>query len=205
MKSNAAPIKSFHHGNLRQALVEAALASPDIESLSLRQLATEIGVSPAAVYRHFSNREDLLLEVSRIGFDRLAVRFSEAFSLSAPPATQREAKRRLLRLAYAYFAFADEETALWTLMFGSQSVQYRSNPTTGMRANTYEHLAAALHGLRVTGVIQRQPDSSDHLFAWGAIHGVATLRCGQVKSALVPRAKLAAEMSRRVIRTLGGS
>lgn len=61
----------FHHGNLREALIDTALRQPDVEGLSLRQLAAGLGVTAGAAYRHFESRDDLLGVLVRIGFDRL--------------------------------------------------------------------------------------------------------------------------------------
>lgn len=198
----AAPAKPFHHGNLRQALLEAALAEPDIEGLSLTQLAASVGVTAAAIYRHFASREDLLSDVSRIGFDQLEARFADAFDIASPPAGAVEARTRLTRLAYAYLEFADDEPPLWRLMFGAQGAAYRASARPLSRQSSYDYLPAALLGLRVTGVIGRTPDDRDALFAWSAIHGAATLRLGRVPAALVPLADLAADMAERMIRSM---
>lgn len=74
----------FHHGNLRQALTEAAPAAPDIAGLSLRQISISLGVTVAAAYRHFESREALLDEVARVGFERLEARFAAAFDIFHP-------------------------------------------------------------------------------------------------------------------------
>lgn len=196
------PSKPFHHGNLRQALLEAALAAPDIEGLSLTQLAAGIGVTPAAIYRHFSSREDLLGDVARIGFDQLEARFADAFDIARPPAGAVEARTRLTRLAYAYLQFADDEPALWRLMFGAQGAAYRASARPVARQSSYDYLPAALLGLRVSGVIGRTPDDHDALFAWSAIHGAAALRLGRVPAALGPLADLADDMAERMIRSM---
>lgn len=194
--------KPFHHGNLRQALIEAALAAPDIEGLSLRQIATGLGVTPAAAYRHFESREGLLNEVARIGFDRLADRFAVAFDLGRPPADAGDARSRLARLAQAYLEFADEEPALWRLLFGVQGASFRDTARLQNRQAGYEYLPAALLGLHCAHVIRRAPDERDALFAWSAIHGAASLRAGQIAAAQLPLEVLANEVAARVIRSM---
>ena len=57
----------YHHGDLRRALLEAAAKAPDIEHISLRELASGLGVSAAAVYRHYDSREALLAELAAVG------------------------------------------------------------------------------------------------------------------------------------------
>jgi AcrR family transcriptional regulator len=194
--------RAFHHGRLRQALIDAALAAPDIEGLSLRQLAAGLGVTAAAAYRHFASREALLLEVARVGFERLLARFADAFDLARPPADAADAQVRMQRLAQAYRQYADDEPALWRLMFGAQGAGYRAGARTPGRRSSYDHLPAALLGLHRTGVIARLPDERDALFAWSAIHGAAALRSGRVPAALVPLPELAREVASRVIQSL---
>jgi AcrR family transcriptional regulator len=195
-------VKRFHHGSLRQALLDAALAAPDIEGLSLNQLAAGAGVTTAAVYRHFTSREDLLDEVARIGFDRLEARFAAAFDINRPPENASDAKSRLGRLAQAYLQFADDESALWRLMFGSQAAAYRAMAKPLVRRNSYDYLPAALLGLHLCGVVSQEPDERDALFAWSAIHGAAMLRAGRVSSALGSTVGLAGDVADRVLRSL---
>jgi len=194
--------RGFHHGNLRQALLDAALAAPDVEGLSLRQLATGLGVTPAAAYRHFASREDLLLEVARIGFTRLESRFAGTFDISRPPEDDSEAQARFHRLACAYLQFADDEPALWRLIFGAQGAAYRALSSVLDRRNSYDYLPAALLGLHRTGVVPHPPSERDALFAWSAVHGAASLRLGRVPGALMPLEDLAQEVTSRVVLSL---
>lgn len=201
-KPQLAPTRSFHHGNLRQALIDAALSASDIERLSLRQLASGLGVTAAAAYRHFANREDLLFEVARIGFALLEQRFAGAFDPSVAPSDATEARQRLILLGQAYLQFADDMPALWRLMFGSQAEIYRNRANFHGTRNSYEFLPAVLTGLFQQGVITTKPDEHDALFAWSAIHGAATLRSGRVPAALAPIADLAVGVADRIIRAL---
>jgi len=200
--AQAPSARGFHHGNLRQALLDAALAAPDIEGLSLRQLATGLGVTPAAAYRHFASREDLLLEVARIGFTRLESRFAGAFDISWPPEDGSEAKARFHRLACAYLQFADDEPALWRLIFGAQGAAYRALSSVLDRRNSYDYLPAALLGLHRTGVVPHPPSERDALFAWSAVHGAASLRAGRVPGALMPMEELARDLTSRIVQSL---
>lgn len=136
--------RPFHHGRLRQSLLEAALVAPDIEGLSLRQLAAGLGVTAASVYRHFASREELLFEVARLGFARLTQRFESAFPLALAPAGAEEARWRLHRLAEAYLQFADDEPALWRLMFGAQAEGYRQWSSARMRGSRTASIAGSV-------------------------------------------------------------
>jgi AcrR family transcriptional regulator len=191
MNARTTAARSFHHGNLRRCLINAALSEPDIEGLSLRQLAAGLGVTAAAAYRHFGSREELLFEVARCGFDLFRKRFACAFDISVSPADASEARLRLIRLAQAYLQFADDEPALWRLMFGAQAEAYRQTIDARGEPDSYEYLPAALLGLYQEGVISIHPDERDALFAWSAVHGAATLRSGRVPGALIAIPKLA--------------
>jgi AcrR family transcriptional regulator len=202
MNARTTAARSFHHGNLRRCLINAALSEPDIEGLSLRQLAAGLGVTAAAAYRHFGSREELLFEAARCGFDLFRKRFACAFDISVSPADASEARLRLIRLAQAYLQFADDEPALWRLMFGAQAEAYRQTIDARGEPDSYEYLPAALLGLYQEGVISIHPDERDALFAWSAVHGAATLRSGRVPGALIAIPKLANEVAERVIRAL---
>jgi AcrR family transcriptional regulator len=202
MNARTLAARPFHHGNLRQSLIRAALSEPDIEGMSLRQLAAGLGVTAAAAYRHFGSREELLFEVARCGFDRLRQRFACAFDISVSPVHASEARLRLIRLAEAYLQFADDEPGLWRLMFGAQAEAYRKTIDSQGDPDSYEYLPAALLGLYQKGVIAMNPCERDALFAWSAVHGAATLRSGRVPAALIPISELANEVAERVIHAL---
>src|SRR5258708_35380212 len=102
----------YRHGDLRRALLEAAAKAPDIEHISLRELASGLGVSAAAVYRHFDSREALLAELAAVGIAQLQPRFADAFDLHAPAARAPEGVARLHPLALAYLRFADRQPTL---------------------------------------------------------------------------------------------
>ena len=81
----------YHHGSLRQALIEAAvktIAKHGVDALSLRELAARAGVSPGAPYHHFSNRSELLASIAEEGFMRL-----EAHLVAAHDAAPDNAER----------------------------------------------------------------------------------------------------------------
>lgn len=198
----APPPAPYHHGDLRAALIGEALAAGSLETMSLRQLAQRVGVTPAAVYRHFQGKDELLLTLAALGFERLHVAFTQAFDIAAAPADAAEARQRLLRLGVAYLAFADAEPALWRLMFGPLAAPWRSAAPPPGRPSTFDYLPAALLGLHRTGVTRRPPSDADVLFTWSAIHGMAALRDGQLPLAQGELQRAAGELVQRVIASL---
>src|SRR5690606_18581690 len=106
---------SYHHGNLRQALVEATvqlIEEKGPQAFTLAEAARLAGVSAAAPYRHFSGRDELLEEVARQGFDEFSERLDDAFDNGRPtPLTA------FLRMGQAYLSFAAERRGFYIAMF----------------------------------------------------------------------------------------
>jgi AcrR family transcriptional regulator len=126
--------RGYHHGNLREALVEAALAligEKGPAGFTIAEAARLAGVSPGAPYRHFRDAEALLAEVALRGFDRFAALLSAAWNNGRPdPISAFEA------LGRAYLAFAREEPAFYAAMFETR-IAFDNHPgllTAGDRA-----------------------------------------------------------------------
>jgi AcrR family transcriptional regulator len=109
--------QGYHHGNLRQALVEAALAliaEKGPQGFTLSEAAKAVDVTPAAVYRHFAGRDDLIAEVARQGYDIFAALMEFAYNGGKPTALAAfEATGR------AYLAFARKYPGHYMAMFES--------------------------------------------------------------------------------------
>ena len=108
--SDPEPRKSYHHGNLRQALVEATLALIEEKGplgFTLAEAARAAGVSPAAPYRHFRGREELIEEVARQGFVMFADALERAAAAGGPSAL-----RALFEIGRAYLEFARSHPGL---------------------------------------------------------------------------------------------
>ena len=107
---------SYHHGDLRGALVKAVVTEIErggYENLLLRRVAESLGVSRAAPYRHFADRRALLAAVAADGFDRLTAIYRNAIANGKTP------QARLAAAGRAYLAFAAERPQLFRLMFVS--------------------------------------------------------------------------------------
>ncbi len=124
---SATATRSYHHGNLRSALLAAAeqtLADGGVQALSLRELARELGVSHAAPRRHFADKQALLDALAETGFDRLGSELDEAIAQGG------DFRGRLAKLAQAYVRFATRDAALLELMFAGK---YRPGAAAGLR------------------------------------------------------------------------
>jgi AcrR family transcriptional regulator len=107
---------TYHHGDLRAALITAAAAEIErvgYENLSLRELSASLNVSRAAPYRHFVDRRTLLAALAAQGFDELTAIYRKAIGIGKTPQTRLNASGR------AYLAFANERPQLFRLMFAS--------------------------------------------------------------------------------------
>jgi AcrR family transcriptional regulator len=115
--------RGYHHGNLKEALVEAArrfIAERGLGGFTLADAAKLVGVSPAALYRHFAGREALVAEVAGRGFDVLAERLARALRGPGTPI------ERFTRMGEAYLAFAEEEPGFYAAMFAPRGGQGRA-------------------------------------------------------------------------------
>jgi AcrR family transcriptional regulator len=136
---------SYHHGDLRAALLTAAAVEIERighENLSLRELAASLDVSRAAPYRHFPDRRALLAALATEGFDRLAAIYRKSIEARKSP------RMRLAASGRAYLAFAAERPQLFRLMFSSDLFSARPpDPKLTKAAETcyevFEALVAA--------------------------------------------------------------
>src|SRR6202045_5242684 len=105
---------TYHHGDLQAALVRAAMGLLEEHgetALSLRAVARRAGVSPAAPYRHYADREALVSAVAALGYGELAERLAAAHPSPSTP-------DQLASVAVAYVQFALDRPALFRIMFG---------------------------------------------------------------------------------------
>lgn len=159
----------YHHGNLRDALLRAArdlLESDGVEGLSLRALAKATGVTQAAPYSHFRDKDDLLAAIAEEGFQRLAIQMAEDATGAA--ATQ----ERIERLMVSYIKFAQNNKALFQIMFGRELSDLRQYPTLAMTAGkSYALLSTALAN-RLKGEVDARFMT---VTLWSLCHGLTTL------------------------------
>ena len=153
--------RPYHHGDLRNALLDAARAILEEESLSalsLRAVARRAGVSHAAPYRHFPNHEALLVELAVEGFAELRQEIVQAST------AQGSEPDRIAHLGAAYMRFVARRPALARLMFGPQLPNRERFPALAEAADAIgDEIGKALH------------DSALGLAVWAAVHGLATL------------------------------
>lgn len=153
----------YHHGNLRQALLEAALVILEKQGeggLGLRDLARAVGVSAAAPYRHFDSRAALLEALAVTGFQRFSTAM-EAVASSNPPDP-------MAALGQTYVLFALNNANLFRLMF-SPALKKDGRPGLRMAADAaFGTLRHIVGGDLKTGRVKA-------LAAWAKVHGLSIL------------------------------
>jgi AcrR family transcriptional regulator len=169
--------RGYHHGNLKEALIEAArrfIAERGLSGFTLVDAAKLVGVSPAALYRHFSGREALVAEVAGRGFDQLAERLARALRGPGTPI------ERFTRMGEAYLAFAEEEPGFYAAMFAPRSEA--DEPRGPWGPPPKEEEAPGPFNLLVNALMMTFPDGFDGvdprfiaLEVWALSHGIATL------------------------------
>ncbi len=189
--------RPYHHGDLRRALLDAALAilregGPD--ALTLRGVARAAGVSQTAPYRHFADRAALVAAVAEDGFRRLLARMRQA--VAAPPAPDETERAGLQRLALAYLGFALAHPAEYRVMFGpalggpagAAAAEDASGPLpesyAEARASVFAFLRGGIAHLQERGMVRAGDASAMALSAWALMHGLTMLTLdGQVARA----------------------
>ncbi len=162
------PLNTYHHGDLRDALVQAALAEAEQggpEAISLKALAKKLGVSQPAPYRHFADREALLEAVTAEAFRQFSAVLRE--SIIRP-----SKKSKLSRLAQATLAFGLRRNGIYRLMFASRTMACAPKGSELHKAafETFGLVLEALEAPAVELLRERQA-----LQIWAALHGVVML------------------------------
>lgn len=159
--SEAGRARPYHHGDLRNALLDAAralLEEGPLTDLSLRAVARRAGVSHAAPYRHFPNHESLLVELATEGFVELR---GEIVAASQQKGAESD---RIAKIGAAYMRFVAKRPALARLMFGPQLPNRDRFAGLGEAADAVgTEIGTALH------------DPALGLAVWAAVHGLAML------------------------------
>jgi AcrR family transcriptional regulator len=165
---------AYHHGNLREALLaEAAamIAEGGASSVTMRAIGQRLGVSRAAAYRHFADKNALLAAVAAAGFNRLRERL-ETIGAGAP----RASIEKFRSMGEEYVRFALENSAHYRLMYGKEALAREDLPELDEAANgLYEHLVGVIEAYQRSGRIKRQDPRAQAYVAWSAVHGLASL------------------------------
>lgn len=175
----------YHHGNVKEALIGEAmkfLQSNEVESLSLRRLAREVGVSPSAVYNHFPDKNALMLAIKIRLYGKFNDYIASHCKASEDPVDS------LLQICLAYYDFSQEHPARFKMLFSS---------TLPMEWSTPEMVEVSCHNLvivrkLVLAIFNKYQVPCDEetvvnttLLLWSQIHGIISLKnAGGIKAAV---------------------
>jgi AcrR family transcriptional regulator len=166
--------RGYHHGNLKEALIRAALeliAQKGPAGFTFAEAARWAGVSPAAPYRHFRDRDELLANVARRGFDEFEQTLARAWDGGRP-----DAMTALDRLGKAYLAFARKEPAYYSAMFEAGVAPDISPELQASGERAFGILRSAAQALIAGMPAQTRPPAlMMALHIWALSHGIASL------------------------------
>jgi AcrR family transcriptional regulator len=166
--------RGYHHGNLKEALLRAALeliAQKGPAGFTFAEAARWAGVSPAAPYRHFRDREELMANVALRGFEQFEVALARAWDHGRP-----DALAALDRLGKAYLAFARAQPAYYSAMFEAGIPPSASPDLRAFGERAFAVLREAAEMLSAQMPQQSRPPAlMVALHIWAMAHGTASL------------------------------
>lgn len=168
---------AYHHGDLRAALVEAALelARPTgAEAIVLREVTRRAGVTPRAAYRHFADRDALVRAVAQRALARLAAAIEERIRAAGGP----DGMAMLQAVGESYIAFALDEPGLFDVAFFAMDDMVNSGAPESAAAcglSPFQLLEVALETLVREGRLPAGDVGDAVITCWSGVHGFATL------------------------------
>ena len=166
--------RGYHHGNLKEALVRAALAliaEKGPAGFTFADAARWAGVSPAAPYRHYRDRDALLADVARRGFEIFTAALTAAWNDGRP-----DALTAFERLGRAYLGFARAEPAYYSAMFEAGVAPDSDPDLRAASESAFAVLRAAAEKLvALLPAAGRPPALMVALHVWSMTHGIASL------------------------------
>ncbi len=166
--------RGYHHGNLKDALVNAALdliSERGPAGFTFADAARAAGVSAAAPYRHFRDRDELVAEVARRGFEQFADKLRRAWDSGRP-----DPVNAFDRVGHAYLNFARDEAAAYSAMFESGLPPSSTRELQQAADKAFEVLKQASEALCASlPADERAPPMMVALHMWAMSHGIASL------------------------------
>jgi len=166
--------KTYHHGNLKEALISAGLeilSEHGLEGLSLRNVAKKIGVSHTAPYNHFPDKQALLAAISTTGHEQLNQILLDTFENSKDTSPE-----IMIEIACAYLQFALDNPAKFKLMFSGALEEERNHPAfmdiSQKNISLFEEIIAFCQG---KGQLPEGRVYSLAVKLWSSVHGFTTL------------------------------
>jgi AcrR family transcriptional regulator len=169
------PRDTYHHGNLKTALTDAALAlvaEKGPRGFTLSEAARRAGVSLAAPYRHFTDKAHLLAAVAEQGFLQLRAAMIAAGDDASDPTT------RLIEIGRAYLHWAVAHSDYYHVMFGGDTVKAEHPDLLAAGAAAFDVLLDAIVRCQAAGVLRSEDPRGVAGPLWSLVHGAASLAIG---------------------------
>lgn len=181
------PRKSYHHGDLKNALIQAGiqiLAKEGVAGLSLRKVAGRAGVSHAAPYAHFTDKQALIAAISTEGYRMIHERIEAAVA-----EFEGDPSRQLLEAAWAYVDFALTDPAHFKITFSGVIEKEKEHPAfVEMSQKSFGAVIRIVEACQAQGVLEAGPSDLVAVSVWSLVHGLASLVLeGQVPHSLLDR------------------
>jgi AcrR family transcriptional regulator len=184
--------KTYHHGDLKNALIKAGveiLAKDGVSGLSLRKVASRAGVSHAAPYSHFADKQALIAAISTEGFRQLYERVSAvAEEYKTRPSMQ------LIEVGWVYVQFALDDRDRFKVMFSGVLEKEKEYPEfVAESQRNFQLVKMVVEANQASGVLRSGPSDLVALSAWGIIHGfIMLLLEGQISHTVLEQKSLRA-------------
>lgn len=166
----------YHHGDLKNALVETALKMVEeegVESISLRDITRRVGTSRSAIYRHFDSKDALMQAVVMAGFERLAQHLQPVLTQEGLNTIE-----RFHTMAQRYIAFARTYPALYRMIFGDRAMQEREavhDIRDETQSTGFHELRTLVEQAQREGLVKKGDSMLISTVIWATIHGHAIL------------------------------
>jgi len=182
--------KTYHHGDLKNALIKAGveiLSKDGVSGLSLRKVATKAGVSHAAPYSHFADKQALIAAISTEGFRQLYERIN-----SVAKKNKTKPSRQLSEVAWAYVQFAMDDRDRFKVMFSGVLEKEKEYPEfVAESQRNFQLVRRIIEANQVAGVLSSGSPDLVALSAWGIVHGfVMLLLDGQIPHTVLEQKSL---------------
>ncbi len=177
--------KKYHHGDLKNALIQAGveiLAKDGLHGLSLRNVARKAGVSHAAPYAHFKDKQALIAAISTEGYKKLYDQLSTVIHAYAG-----DVHRQLIEVAWTYVQFAIHQNEFFKIMFSGYLEQEQEYPEfVEFSQKTFRMVVDVVTACQRAGILRDTPPDLMAVLLWGQVHGVISLTLmGQVSHTLL--------------------
>jgi AcrR family transcriptional regulator len=177
--------KKYHHGDLKNALIQAGaqiLVEEGAQGLSLRKVAQRAGVSHSAPYAHFSDKQALIAAISTEGFNQLYIQLDAATTPYAG-----DAKNQLIEGARAYARFATQNLDTFKIMFSGILEKEKEYPAfVEISQKTFSLVLGIVQACQSAGLLRPASPELMAVSVWGQVHGIISLALeGQVSHSLL--------------------